>query len=102
VTEFAPHLAALQRCVDAGFTFRELPAGISGSRTRSGAIDVLLVRSYDQALAARYRLNELEYPRAQALWSLDGSVVGVVTDLLALPFHDERGAQSLAAHATDL
>lgn len=102
MNEFAPQLAALKRCVDNGFNFQAVPAGIYGFRSRAGAIDVLLVRSYDDSLSARYRVGDLEHVGAQALWSAEGEVAEVVRALLALPVHGERGAPSRATCSVDL
>jgi hypothetical protein len=83
--EFAPHLAALRRCVDAGFRFQQFPEGISGARTRAGTIEVLLVRDTADCVAARYRLDDLERPQPLALWSASGTVRDIIDALLALP-----------------
>ncbi|SFA84255.1 hypothetical protein SAMN05216266_101785 [Amycolatopsis marina] len=100
--EFAPHLAALRRCVDAGFQFQQLPEGLSGTRTRLATIEVLLVRDTHDCVAARYRLDDLERPRPHALWSAMGTVAEVVNGLLSLPPHGEPGAPRLALECPDV
>jgi hypothetical protein len=97
--EFAPHLAALARCVEEGFRFREIADGLHGSRIREQAIEVLLIRDVSEALAARYRMADLDNSGpVAALWSAGGSVADVVAGLLSLPRHGERGAPSLACY----
>jgi hypothetical protein len=97
--EFAPHLAALSRCVEEGFRFREIPDGLHGFRIRAQAIEVLLIRDVSEALAARYRMADLDNPgQVAALWSAGGSVAAVVAGLLSLPNHGDRGAPSLACY----
>jgi hypothetical protein len=101
--EFAPHLAALGRCVEEGFRFREITGGLHGFRIRAEALDILLVRDVSAALAARYRMADLDdRGPAAALWSADGSVAQVVAGLLSLPKHGERGAPSLARYRSQL
>jgi hypothetical protein len=97
--EFAPHLAALGRCVDEGFRFHSITDGLHGYRIRAQAIEVLLVRDASEALAARYRMADLDDPGpVAALWSAGGSVAAVVAGLLSLPKHGDRGAPSLACY----
>jgi hypothetical protein len=101
--EFTPHLAALVRCVEEGFKFREITDGLHGFRVRAGAFEIVLIRDMASALAARYRMSELDNPGpASALWSADGAVADVVAMLLSLPSHGERGAPSLARTGTHL
>lgn len=94
--EFSPHLTALRHSVAAGFQFQQFPEGLSGARLRAGTIEVLLVRDTTDCVGARYRLDDLERPAPQALWSMAGTVAEVIDGLLGLPPHGEPGAPSLA------
>ncbi len=105
---FRPHLEAIRASVRAGFRFLHLPdpskvLAVQGFRVAHGAMDVYLTRSTDDALAARFRLEDLEYGSPPALWHRHGAVAGVVTALLKLPAHGTPGAPSLArSSAADL
>ncbi|GAA4840249.1 hypothetical protein GCM10025787_21350 [Saccharopolyspora rosea] len=91
-----------------GFRFRHLPstgdiAEVQGFRVEHGAIDIFRARSADDALGARFRVEDLERGSSAALWHRCGPVADVVTELLALPPHDTGGAPGLAAvRAPDL
>lgn len=101
--EFAPHLDALGRCVDEGFRFREITDGLHGFRVRGAALEIILIRDVPAALAARYRMADLDDPGpASALWSTSGPVADVVAALLALPWHDQPGSPRLATHRSKL
>ncbi|WP_344924689.1 hypothetical protein [Saccharopolyspora gregorii] len=65
---------------------------VQGFRVRAGAMDVYLVRAEQDALAARFRVDDLEDPVPHAIWHRRGSVAGVVAELLALPAHGAPGA----------
>ncbi|QUG99463.1 hypothetical protein HUO13_00380 [Saccharopolyspora erythraea] len=99
--ELDPHLEAVRASVRAGFRFRHLPDAddvhaLQGFRVLSGAMDVYLARAADDALAARYRLEDLQSPSPAALWHRQGTVAEVVTALLELPEHGTPKAPKLA------
>lgn len=94
---FGSHLGVIAATVRAGFRFRYLPSlaeivAVQGFRVRGGAMDVYLVRAEDDALAARFRVEDLEDPTPQAIWHRRGSVADVVAELLELPAHGTPGA----------
>ncbi|MEU6133196.1 hypothetical protein ABZ805_28795 [Saccharopolyspora sp. NPDC047091] len=94
---FGSHLGVIAATVRAGFRFRYLPSlaeidAVQGFRVRAGAMDVYLVRAEQDALAARFRVDDLEDPVPHAIWHRRGSVADVVADLLALPAHGTPGA----------
>lgn len=95
---FHSHLAAIRASVHAGFRFRHLPAGrddefvLQGFRVENGVMDTFLTYAADDAVAARYRVADLELPDPPALWRRDGPVDEVVLALLALPAHGARGS----------
>jgi hypothetical protein len=85
--EQAPHIAAIRRSMDAGFQFLHLPdtdgqdlAAIYAERTRGGVVETYSVRSMDEAIAARFRVDD--YPDGDPLWQRHGTVEEVVTALL--------------------
>ncbi|MPZ66232.1 MAG: hypothetical protein GEU83_12185 [Pseudonocardiaceae bacterium] len=98
--EERPHIDAIGRSMEAGFRFLHLRsddglvvAAIYAERWRDGALDTYTALGMTEAMAARYPA-----PGGPAdvdphpLWHASGSVQEVVTDLLALPRHGERGA----------
>src|SRR2546421_447181 len=103
-----PHLEAIQASVRAGFRFRHLPGfdnvlAVQGFRVACGAMDVYLARAPDDSLAARFRIDDLEFGSPPALWHRNGAVADVVTELLELPAHGTPGAPNTArSPATDL
>lgn len=98
---FHSHLAAIRASVHEGFRFRYLPTGrddelvLQGFRVENGVMDTFLAHAADDAVAARYRLSDLELPDPPALWRRDGPVDEVVQALLALPAHGARGSPVL-------
>ncbi|GDY33965.1 hypothetical protein [Gandjariella thermophila] len=95
-----PHLDAIRSSVAAGFSFWHLPAprnvlGIYGFHSAHGAMDIYLARAANDALAARYRLDDLERPNPPVLWHQRGVVADVVRALLDLPPHGTPGAPTL-------
>ncbi|WP_263247140.1 hypothetical protein [Saccharopolyspora rosea] len=103
-----PHIRALEASVRHGFRFVHLPstgdiAEVRGFRVAQGAVDVFRARSAEDALGARFRVEDMEFSSPPALWHRCGPVAEVVTELLALPTHGLRGAPGLAAaRASDL
>ena len=103
-----PHLDAIQASMRAGFRFRHLPGfdnvlAVQGFRVACGAMDVYLARAPDDSLAARFRIDDLEFGSPPALWHRHGAVADVVTALLELPAHGTPGAPNMArSPATDL
>lgn len=100
-----PHLEAVRASVRAGFQFRHLPSpgnllAVQGFRVRSGAMDMFLARSADDALAARFRLADLDGGGPPALWHQHGAVADVVSALVELPAHGTAGAPRLARART--
>ncbi|GAB2658155.1 hypothetical protein GCM10027271_16020 [Saccharopolyspora gloriosae] len=99
---FHSHLAAIRASVRAGFRFRHLPTGqedefvLQGFRVENGVMDTYLTYAADDAVAARYRVSDLELPDPPALWRRDGPVDEVVLALLALPAHGARGSPMAA------
>lgn len=96
-----PHIEAIEASVRAGFGFRYLPAfprmlAIQGFRRRSGAMDMYMTHGHDSALAARFRLEDLDKPNPSALWHRHGDVAEVVNELLELPEHGTFGTPVLA------
>lgn len=101
-----PHIDAIRASVRAGFRFHHLPGptalrsadveAICGFRAAFGAMDTYVVRGMDDAVAARYRLDDLDQPCPPTLWHLRGTTVEVVRAVLALPPHGTPGAPSLA------
>lgn len=99
-----PHLAAVGASMRAGFRFRHLPStadirALQGFRMHRGALDVYLVHAPDEAIAARFRLEDMERPAPQPLWHERGAVADVVTALLALPDHGASGAPARTRHS---
>lgn len=97
VDEEAPHIAAIQRSVDAGFRFLHLRdadgrkiAAINAERTRGGVVETYTIQAMDQAVAARFRAED--YPNGDPLWQQHGTVEEVVTALLELPPPGAPGA----------
>lgn len=105
-SEEAPHIAALQRAVEAGFQFRQLAdehgtaiAAMYAERwCRYGVVENITLQSMDQALAQRLRIEN--YPHGDPLWQHMGTVAEVIHDLLALPAHGFPGAPTLARRAS--
>lgn len=99
---FHSHLEAIRASVRAGFRFRHLPTGqedefvLQGFRVENGVMDTFLTYAADDAVAARYRVSDLELPDPPALWRRDGPVDEVVLALLALPAHGARGSPAAA------
>jgi len=96
-----PHIESIKESRRAGFSFLYLPnlkniAAIQGFRQAHGAMDVYSAASVSDAVAARYRLDDLDRNRPCPLWTAHGSVSDVVTELLRLPPHGSPGAPSLA------
>jgi hypothetical protein len=50
----------LCRCVEEGFRFRTITDGLHGFRVRAEALDILLIWDVSEALAARYRMADVE------------------------------------------
>ncbi|GAA4840232.1 hypothetical protein GCM10025787_21320 [Saccharopolyspora rosea] len=104
-----PHIEALETSVRHGFRFQHLPnigeiAEVLGFRVERDTIDVFRARSAEDALGARFRVEDLEHGSSPAaLWHRSGPVAEVIAELLALPAHGIRGAPDLAAvRAPDL
>jgi hypothetical protein len=96
-----PHLDALQASVRAGFRFLHLPRFdnvlvVQGFRVGCGAMDMFRASSAEEAIAARFRVEDLETGSPPALWHLYGPVADVVYALLELPLHGTPGAPALA------
>ncbi|WP_235883520.1 hypothetical protein [Saccharopolyspora elongata] len=96
-----PHLDALRASVLAGFRFLHLPRFddvlvLQGLRIAHGAMDMFRASSADDALAARFRVEDLESSSPQAVWHRYGPVAEAVRALLELPPHGSPGAPSLA------
>ena len=95
-------IEAVQASVRAGFRFRYLPTidnivALQGIRISSGAMDMYLAQAPGDAIAARFRIDDLEQGRTpQALWHRRGAVTDVVFGLLELPPHGSPGAPTLA------
>ncbi|WP_246869003.1 hypothetical protein [Saccharopolyspora sp. ASAGF58] len=96
-----PHLAALEASVRSGFRFTHLPKvdsvlAVQGFRVREGAMDMFLARSAFDALAARVRVEDLEFHASPSpLWHARGAVADVVMELLGLPPHGSPGAPTV-------
>lgn len=87
-----PHIEALETSVRHGFRFQHLPntgdiAEVLGIRVQHDTIDVFRARSAEDALAARFRVDDLEHGTPTALWHHRGTVADVIAELLALPPH---------------
>lgn len=97
-----PHLRAVEASVRAGFRFSHLPdvdnlLAVQGFRVHHGAMDMFLARSAFDALAARVRVEDLDFHWSPPpLWHARGAVADVVTELLELPPHGSPGAPTLA------
>lgn len=99
--EEAPHIAALERAVEAGFRFSSLAderglaiTALYAERwCRDGVVETIAVRGMAEAIAARTRVED--YPRGDPLWQHLGTVAEVVAELLALPAHGSRGAPTV-------
>lgn len=59
-------------------------------------MDMFRASSADDALAARFRVEDLESSSPQAVWHRYGPVAEAVRALLELPPHGSPGAPSLA------
>lgn len=104
-SEEAPHIAALARMREAGFTFQNFSAGQDGESIlygerwcHYGVVENLTVRSMDSAVATRVRIED--YPNGDPLWQHIGLVAEVVDELLALPAHGAPGAPTLTGRAS--
>lgn len=103
-----PHIEALETSVRHGFRFQHLPntgdiAEVLGIRVQHDTIDVFRARSAEDALAARFRVDDLEHGTPTALWHHRGTVADVIAELLALPPHGTHGTPRLATvRAPDL
>ena len=101
-SEEAPHIAALERAVEAGFQFTSLAderglmiTALYAERwCRVGVVETIAIRGMKEAIAARIRVED--YPDRDPLWQHAGSVAEVVAELLALPAHGTAGAPKLA------
>jgi hypothetical protein len=92
--EERPHLDALERACAAGFRVAPMAAAvIHAERRHDGVVDAYTAIGWREASAARYRAED--YPHGHVLWEKTGTVVEVITELLALPRDGERGAPSL-------
>ncbi|MCI2423466.1 hypothetical protein MOQ72_39250 [Saccharopolyspora sp. K220] len=96
-----PHLDALRASVQAGFRFLHLPSvgnvlAVQGMRVSHGAMDMFQASAADDAIAARFRIEDLELGSPPAVWHKRGPVADVVPALLELPPHDSPGAPRLA------
>lgn len=96
-----PHIQAVEDTRRAGFAFLYLPnlanmSTFQGFREAHGAMDVYSATAASDAVAARYRREDLDCDRPRPLWTAHGSVTDVVTELLQLPPHGSPGAPSLA------
>lgn len=90
--EMTPHLAALRQAADAGFRFRHLRDGrseiaaIHAERWCDyGVVETITLRAMTEAISARIRIED--YPNGDRFWERTGTVVEVITELLALPPH---------------
>ncbi|WP_246868982.1 hypothetical protein [Saccharopolyspora sp. ASAGF58] len=95
-----PHIEAIEDSRRAGFVFVYLPSlanmsTLQGILKVNGAMDVYSAASTSDAVAARYRLEDLETGRPRPLWHAHGSVTDVVRELMQLPPHGSKGAPSL-------
>lgn len=105
-TEEAPHIAALQRVVEAGFQFTSFGAergaavtALYGERwCRYGVVENIALRGMNEAIAARIRVED--YPCGDPLWQHSGTVAEVVAELFALPAHGASGAPALTRTAS--
>ncbi|MBB5154935.1 hypothetical protein [Saccharopolyspora phatthalungensis] len=95
--EDVPHIAALQRAVEAGFKFMhlrdghgELAAIYAERRCGYGVVENITLRGMDEAVAARFRVED--YPHGDPLWREHGTVEEVITAVLELPPHGSPGA----------
>jgi hypothetical protein len=96
--EERPHVDAMRRAYDAGFRAAEMAAVVIHAwRQHDGVIDAYTAIGWNEASAARYRAED--YPHGHVLWEKVGTVVEVITELLALPRHGERGAPRLTHRA---
>ncbi|TDD40299.1 hypothetical protein [Saccharopolyspora elongata] len=96
-----PHLAAIEDTCRAGFVFaywpsRENPLSLHAFHKAHGAMDTYSATSTEDAVAARFRLEDLETARPQPLWYAAGTVTDVVAELMRLPPHGSKGAPRLA------
>jgi hypothetical protein len=105
-SEEAPHIAAIQRSVNAGFRFVHLRAPDSGvvevihaeRWSCQGVVETYAFRDTTEALGARFRCED--YPYGDPLWEISGSVAEVIRALLELPPHGAPGAPVLARRAS--
>ncbi|MGW5643695.1 hypothetical protein [Saccharopolyspora sp. NPDC003762] len=101
-----PHLAALEASRRAGFRFvYRSHAGdmfaVQGIRVdgRYGVLDLLEVRSPLEALAARVRIEDLDFfSPTTRLWEKQGAVADVVMELLGLDPPVPETARDVALH----
>ncbi|TDD39855.1 hypothetical protein [Saccharopolyspora elongata] len=95
------HIRAIEDSKRAGFMFLYLPSlanlsTLQGIFKAHGAMDIYSATSTSDAVAARFRLEDLETDRPRPLWHAHGSVTDVVRELMQLPPHGSKGAPSLA------
>ncbi|GDY30474.1 hypothetical protein [Gandjariella thermophila] len=105
-SEEAPHIAAIERSMDAGFTFLNFRGPNGGAVeaiyaerwTPQGAVETYVLRGMTEAIAARFRAED--YPEGDPLWETSGTVADVITALLDLPPHGTPGAPVVARRAS--
>jgi hypothetical protein len=84
----------MKRACEAGFVAAQMAgAVIHAWRQHDGVIDTYTAIGWEEASAARYRAED--YPHSDVLWEKTGTVVEVITELLALPRDGECGAPRL-------
>ncbi|MGW3471257.1 hypothetical protein ACWDKQ_22995 [Saccharopolyspora sp. NPDC000995] len=82
-----PHIEAIEDTRRAGFVFVYLPnlanmTTLQGILKTSGALNIYGATSTSDAVAVRFRLDELETQRPRPLWHTHGSVTDVVRELM--------------------
>lgn len=100
-----PHIAAVQRSVEAGFRFLHLRdseghavVAIHAQRLRGDVVETYTIRDMTEAVAARFRAED--YPNGDPLWQEHGTVEEVIGALLSLPPPGARDAPRTTRRAS--
>ncbi|ACU98614.1 hypothetical protein [Saccharomonospora viridis] len=101
----APHIAAIELSMAAGFQFLHLPddtgqalVAIHAERRHPHVVETYTIQSMTEAVAARFRTED--YPHGDPLWQEHGTVEEVVTALLTLPPHGDPDAPTMTRRAS--
>lgn len=98
--EFVHHIRSVQRTSNEGFVIHIVrdddgtPTSLWGVRHWCGLVDTYTVSGRDDATAARYRAADYERADAVPLWQASGTVLDVLSGVLALPEREPEGTSA--------